>query len=89
MTTETEISGEDEAQVGLLPWAYHNLWLTYRHKMGDDILRGRLSPLLKKSINYYLHFLKEGSDGKLHLPATYPPEYDTVEGCSFDLTPLC
>lgn len=56
--------------------------------MDDDILRNKLFPLLKESINYYLHFLKEGDDGKLHLPATYSPEYDTVEDCNFDLALL-
>lgn len=73
MTTEVGIPGKGKAQVGLLPWACHNLWLIYRHKMDDDILRNKLFPLLKESINYYLHFLKEGDDGKLHLPATYSP----------------
>ena len=88
MTTEVGIPGKGKAQVGLLPWACHNLWLIYRHKMDDDILRNKLFPLLKESINYYLHFLKEGDDGKLHLPATYSPEYDTVEDCNFDLALL-
>lgn len=88
MTTEVGIPGKGNAQVGLLPWACHNLWLIYRHKMDDDILRNKLYPLLKESINYYLHFLKKGEDGKLHLPATYSPEYDAVEDCNFDLSLL-
>lgn len=70
MTSEVGIPGKGKAQVGLLPWACHNLWLIYRHKMDDDVLRHKLFPLLKESINYYLHFLKQGSDGKLHLPTT-------------------
>lgn len=88
MTTEVGIPGKGKAQVGLLPWACHNLWLIYRHKMDDDILRNKLFPLLKESINYYLHFLTKGEDGKLHLPATYSPEYDTTEDCNFDLALL-
>lgn len=88
MSTEVGIPGKGRAQVGLLPWACHNLWLIYRHKMDDDILRNKLFPLLKESINYYLHFLKKGEDGKLHLPATYSPEYDTAEDCNFDLALL-
>lgn len=88
MSTEVGIPGKGRAQVGLLPWACHNLWLIYRHKMDDDILRNKLFPLLKESINYYLHFLKKGEDGKLHLPATYSPEYDIAEDCNFDLALL-
>lgn len=88
MSTEVGIPGKGRAQVGLLPWACHNLWLIYRHKIDDDILRNKLFPLLKESINYYLHFLKKGEDGKLHLPATYSPEYDTAEDCNFDLALL-
>lgn len=88
MTTEVGIPGKGKAQVGLLPWACHNLWLIYRHKMDDDLLRNKLYPLLKESINYYLHFLKKGEDGKLHLPATYSPEYDEAEDCNFDLSLL-
>ena len=32
-------------------------------------------PLLKGSINLYLHMLKYGDDGKLHLPLLHSPEY--------------
>lgn len=88
MTTEVGIPGKGKAQVGLLPWACHNLWLIYRHKMDEDILRNKLYPLLKESINYYLHFLYKGEDGKWHLPATYSPEYDSAEDCNFDLALL-
>lgn len=88
MSTEIGIPGTGRAQVGLLPWACHNLWLIYRHKMDDDILRNQLYPLLKGAINYYLHFLEKGEDGRLHLPKTYSPEYDVVEDCNFDLALL-
>ena len=88
MSTEIGIPGKGKAQVGLLPWACHNLWLIYRHKMDDNVLRDQLFPLLKGAINYYLHFLEKGEDGKLHLPATYSPEYDIVEDCNFDLALL-
>ncbi len=49
-------------------------------------------PWLKKSINYYLHLLEQGEDGKLHLPPTYSPEYGAqgsgYEDCNFDLAML-
>lgn len=76
------------AEVGLLPWACHNLWLIYRHKMDDTLLRHKLYPLLKQSVNYYLHFLRKEADGKWHLPATYSPEYGSSEDCNFDLALL-
>ena len=84
------IPGVDKAaEVGLLPWACHNLWLIYRHKMDDTLLRGKLFPVLKQAINYYLHFVYKGEDGKFHLPATYSPEYGSAEDCNFDLALLC
>ncbi len=76
------------AEVGLLTWACHNLWLIYRHKMDDNLLRHRLYPLLKQSVNYYLHFLRKETDGLWHLPATYSPEYGSAEDCNFDLALL-
>ena len=39
MTTTVGIPGKGKAQVGLLPWACHNLWLIYRHKMDDEVLQ--------------------------------------------------
>lgn len=76
------------AETGLLPWTCHNLWLIYRHKMDDTLLRDKLFPLLKQAINYYLHFLRKEADGKWHLPATYSPEYGSAEDCNFDLALL-
>lgn len=86
---QVKIPGVDEAaEIGNLTWACHNLWLIYRHKMDDTLLREKLFPLLKGAINYYLHFLHEESDGKLHLPATYSPEYGSAEDCNYDLSLL-
>jgi alpha-L-fucosidase 2 len=63
------------AEVGDLTWALHNVWLSYRHTMDDKLLKQTLFPLLRRAINFYLHFLTPGSDGKLHLPKTLSPEY--------------
>lgn len=79
---------EDTPEVGLLPWICHNLWLHYRHSMDDAMLRDQLYPLLRRAINYYLHFLVKGDDGKLHLPETYSPEYGNAPDCNFDLSLL-
>ena len=54
--------------------------------MDRSILQDVLFPLLRKAINYYLHFLEPGPDGKLHLPATFSPEYGgDSRDCNYDL----
>lgn len=75
-------------EVGNLTWALHTAWLAYRHGMADGVLREVLYPLLRKAIGFYLHFLTEGGDGRLHLPATYSPEYATTTDCNYDLALL-
>ncbi|MGW6272684.1 glycosyl hydrolase family 95 catalytic domain-containing protein [Streptomyces sp. NPDC055060] len=82
------IPGQDPPtpEVGNLLWALHNVWLSYRHTMDESILRDVLFPLLRKAVTYYLHFLEPGTDGKLHLPATYSPEYGgNSRDCTYDL----
>jgi alpha-L-fucosidase 2 len=71
------IPGQDPPtpEVGDLTWALHNVWLSYRHTMDEQILRNVVYPLLKRTINYYRHFLFVGPDGRLHLPPTFSPEY--------------
>ena len=76
------------AEIGLLPWTCHSLWLIYRHNMDDETLRNKLFPLLKRATNFYIHFLKKGDDGKYHLPLTHSPEYGNAEDCNFDLSLL-
>lgn len=76
---------ENVPEVGLLPWALHNIWLQYRHSMDDAMLREKVFPLLRRSMNYYLRFLQKGDDGRVHLPGTYSPEYSTAPDCNFDL----
>ncbi len=82
------ISSHQHNEIGNLPWALHNVWLQYRHTMDDGFLRERLFPLLKGSINYYLHVLEEGDDGRLHLPVTHSPEYGDAADANYDLSLL-
>jgi len=60
--------------------------------MDDRMLRDRLFPLLKGSINFYLHQLKEGPDGYLHIPLGQSPEYPNQPrsnpDCNYDLSLL-
>ncbi|TDG36154.1 alpha-L-fucosidase [Pedobacter changchengzhani] len=58
-----------------LPWAMHNVWLMYRYSMDTSFLRTKCYPLLKKSMNYYLHLLEKEADGNYHIPLGYSPEY--------------
>lgn len=75
-----------------LPWAMHNYWLQYRYSMDDAMLKNRLFPMLKRSINFYLHLLKEGPDGRLHIPGGLSPEYEGQPSpnpdCNIDLALL-
>lgn len=75
-------------EAGNLPWALHDVWLHYRHTMDETLLRETLFPLLKGAVNYYRTALEEGPDGKLHLPVTYSPEYDSAPDCNYDLALL-
>lgn len=83
-------NGENAPMMGLLTWALHNCWLHYRHTMDDETLQNNLLPLLKRAVNYYLHFIIEDENGKLHLPKTFSPEYKHNMGpdTNFDLALL-
>jgi hypothetical protein len=74
--------------VGDLPWTMSNFWMQYRYSMDEAMLRDKIYPLLRRSINFYIHMLKEGPDGKLHLPPTYSPESGVHKDCNFDLALL-
>ncbi|MFD8495191.1 Tat pathway signal sequence domain protein [Amycolatopsis sp. NPDC059657] len=74
-----------DAEIGDLPWLLHNAWLSYRHTMDVSILRDVVFPVLRKAMNYYLHFLAPGADGRLHLPPTFSPEYGRAPDCNYDL----
>ncbi len=77
-----------DPELGNLPWLLHNAWLSYRHTMDERILRDTVFPVLRRSTNYYLHFLRKGNDGRLHLLPTYSPEYGVAPDCNYDLALL-
>ena len=64
---------------GDFTWALFNYWQQYRYTMDDALVTNQTQyafyPLLKGSVNLYLHLLKPGEDGKLHLPRLHSPEY--------------
>ncbi|MBE1471286.1 glycosyl hydrolase family 95 catalytic domain-containing protein [Kibdelosporangium phytohabitans] len=73
-----------DPEIGDLPWLLHNVWLHYRHSMDDRVL-AILFPTLRRAMNYYLHFLSKGMDGRLHLAPTFSPEYGTAPDCNYGL----
>ncbi|SDD56252.1 hypothetical protein SAMN02799630_03899 [Paenibacillus sp. UNCCL117] len=88
-----DLHAEVDDEVGNLAWVCHNLWRQYRYSMDEELLRGLLYPLLRRTINYYIHLLQEGEDGRLHLPPTISPEYGSfmktkVSDCHYDLALL-
>ncbi|WP_051366963.1 glycosyl hydrolase family 95 catalytic domain-containing protein [Hamadaea tsunoensis] len=81
--------GSGTTEVGDLTWALHNAWLSYRHAMDDTLLRDKIFPILRRAVNYYLHFLTTDSAGKMHLPQTFSPEYGVdAPDCNYDLALL-
>ncbi|WP_239696830.1 glycosyl hydrolase family 95 catalytic domain-containing protein [Paenibacillus oryzisoli] len=88
-----DLAGSVGTEVGNLTWVCHNLWRHYRHTMDTAMLQDLLFPLLKRSVQYYLHLLEIGDDGKLHLPPMISPEYGsflqlTVPDTHYDLALL-
>lgn len=78
----------DECNEGAnLIWALHNYWRQWRCSMDDRLIDESLFPLLKGAVNYLLHLLEEGADGRLHLPPLHSPEYTGSEGwdCHADI----
>jgi hypothetical protein len=75
----SDFHGEDSwgDETGNLTWVLHDLWRFWRH-CGDDEVARWLFPVLKQDVNYYLHHLTPGKDGKLHLSPTRSPEFDEI-----------
>lgn len=77
-------------EVGNLTWILHNYWMQCSYSGDDKRMTEGLYPLLKRSINYYLHILQKDTNGVLHLPPTYSPEYpgNIYPDCNYDLSLL-
>ncbi|HIW34392.1 MAG TPA: hypothetical protein IAA29_16555 [Candidatus Paenibacillus intestinavium] len=91
-SSSLDMKSELDDETGNLTWVCHCIWRHYRHAMNDDLLRDLLYPLLRRSINYYLHIIEE-KDGYWHLPPTISPEYGSfkklkVQDCHYDLALL-
>ena len=82
------VGAEEPPEVGNLPWALHNCWMVYKHTMDDELLRKKIFPLLRRTTNYYIHFLRSEADGKLHLPPLFSPEYASARDTNYNLAIL-
>eukprot|EP00041_Stephanoeca_diplocostata_P037445 m.1418277 g.1418277 ORF g.1418277 m.1418277 type:complete len:618 (-) comp25038_c0_seq11:7083-8936(-) len=79
-------NGGGPVQLGDLPWVAHNLWLQYRYTQNITLLREVVLPVLRKSMQYYMHLMTENvTTGRLHLPAAQSPEYATAPDTNYDL----
>ncbi len=75
-----------------LTWVMHNYYLHYRYSMDEAMLRNRIFPLLKQSVNKTRLSLVTEADGKLHIKNSVSPEYEIKPNpnpdCNYDLTLL-
>ncbi|QES90050.1 glycosyl hydrolase family 95 catalytic domain-containing protein [Rhizosphaericola mali] len=75
-----------ELEFGNLNWILFYYWQQYRYGM-DIRLKGPLIDLLRKSTNYFFDVMSKDSQGKIHLPYTYSPEYPDrpTRDCNYSL----
>jgi alpha-L-fucosidase 2 len=77
---------------GDFTWALHNYYLHYRYSMDESMVTDQTAhgfyPLLRGSINLYLKILKQGADGKLHMPVLHSPEYGDDADNNYNLSLL-
>jgi hypothetical protein len=65
----------NNTSLGDLAWVLHNYWWQVRFAADDQKLRAGWFPKATQVAAAYLAKLKEGPDGKLHLPPMLSPEY--------------
>ena len=71
-----------------LTWVLHNVWLHWHHSLDDQLLRERLFPWLRASVNAQRAWLEQ-RDGRLHFPLAHSPEYPTpARDTNYDLALL-
>ena len=68
----------------MLAWILHNYWLHCEYAGDRERMRDGLFPLLRKTVNSYLNYLKdnpvESDDGKIHIKSSWSPEYPGGHG---------
>jgi len=71
-----------------LPWLMQQYWLQYRFTMDDERLRREIHPLLKRTINTYLHVIDLGPDSRYHIPMGFSDEYGNAPDTNLNLALL-
>lgn len=74
----------------MLAWMLNDYWLHCKFA-GDDIrMRDKLFPILKKTVNSYLNYIKDNpvnaDDGKIHIKYSWSPEYKPGRGQDINFT---
>lgn len=69
---------------GNLAWVMQLWFDAYRFTMDNQVLHD-LYPLLRRTVNFYLHYTTtNATDGSIHMPETYSPEYASAADCNYD-----
>ncbi|MDN3663909.1 glycoside hydrolase family 95-like protein [Algibacter miyuki] len=74
----------------MLAWILNDYWLHCQFS-GDDVrMRDKLFPILKKTVNSYLNYIKDNpvaaKDGKIHIKYSWSPEYKPGRGQDINFT---
>ncbi len=72
------------SQLGNPTWIAHNLYMHAAFTANTTMLRELVFPFLRGTVNTYLAFCVNGSDGLIHLPPTASPEYPYPHGPAKD-----
>ena len=74
----------------MLAWILNDYWLHCQFAGDRARMRDKLFPLLKKTANSYLNYLKENpvesTDGKIHIKNSWSPEYPGGHGQDINFT---
>ena len=74
----------------MLAWILNNYWLQCEYAGDRKRMRDGLFPLLRKTVNSYLNYLKENpvksEDGKIHIKSSWSPEYPGGNGQDINFT---
>ncbi|MEP4889956.1 MAG: hypothetical protein ABJV04_08015 [Aliiglaciecola sp.] len=74
----------------MLAWLLHDYWLHYTYLGDAQKLRDGLFPILRKTGNSYLNYLKDNAlvseDGTIHIKHSWSPEYKPGRGQDINFT---
>lgn len=76
-------------ETGNLLWVMYLVWKKYSMTQDSSILLDVLYPILRRAVEFYLHFLRRDENCILHIPPTLSPEFPlTSFDTSYDLALL-